>query len=163
MNAWWSPPSKKDIDDKDRLEVLAALKGVETATRLARTGSCEWANEGRAVWAMRQLQALNGAEEELRKVRVHLCIAARGSELSLREIAEVAGTTHPTVQKWSQSPAPFLQGSPAGSAERPPWILTNDDLLQVAKDAGISEDIATSLIEDAKPSTEGGGGNASSQ
>lgn len=156
MSAWWSPPAKKDLDDRNRLEILAALKGIENAVSLASKGSHEWADEGRAVWAMRQLQALAGAEEELRKVRVHLCVAARDSGLTLREVAEVAGTTHPTVQKWTRSPAPFVR-EPQGGAEQPPWVPDDDALRQIAREAGISDDVVASLLGEVEGDDDGEG------
>lgn len=154
MSAWWSPPVKKDLDDRSRLEVLAALRGVEASVGLALKGSHEWADEGRAVWAMRQLQALAGAEEELRKVRVHLCVAARDSGLTLREVAEVAGTTHPTVQKWTRSPAPFARKS-QGDTGQPPWVPDDDALRQIAREAGINDGIVASLLGEVEAGDDG--------
>lgn len=148
-STWWSPPTPRGgTRGKERLEVAVALKGVENAASLARTGSDEWMKEGRAIWAMRQLQALRGAEEELRKVRAHLCVAARNEGLSLREIADVAGTTHATVRSWSRSPAPFVQGSPGGSDERHPWLLSGDELRQVASEAGVGGDALASMLSE---------------
>lgn len=147
-STWWSPPSPGGMGDEERLGVAASLKGVEKAASLARTGSHEWAESGRAVWAMRQLQALRGAEEELRKVRVHLCATARDAGLPLREVAEVAGVTHPTVSKWTRSPGSGRKDEPPHDEGFLPWLLSDDELRQVASEAGVGGNALASMLSE---------------
>lgn len=136
--------------EADAREIMAAWAKRNSPRRQDRARAAE----GRAVWAMRQLQALAGAEEELRKVRVHLCVAARDSGLTLREVAEVAGTTHPTVQKWTRSPAPFARKS-QGDTGQPPWVPDDDALRQIAREAGINDGIVASLLGEVEAGDDG--------
>lgn len=134
--------------------MLTALKGVSDAADLALNGGQQWAQQGRAVWAMRQLQALRGAEEELRGIRAQLCADARDSGISLREIAEAAGTTHATVRKWAsdagwaEQDAPRSQNPWEADSSRPRWALEADDIRELARQAGIDAQVAESLIAD---------------
>lgn len=145
MSYWWKPSDRREVDDVHRLELLVALKEVEAAAKLASDGSAEWATEGKATWAMRQLQALRGAEELLRDARVQLCRDARDAGLTLREIAEVAGTTHPTVSKWTAGERTTPTRN--ANADTPPWTLTAEGVREVASQAGVEPVAADVIIE----------------
>lgn len=155
MTNWWRPSADHGgVDDKHRLEVLTALKGISDAVNLALDGNQQWAEQGRAVWAMRQLQALRGAEEELRGLRAQLCADARDAGISLREIAAAAGTTHATVRKWAsdagwaEQDAPRSQNPWEDNSSRPRWALEADDIRELARQASIDAQVAESFIAD---------------
>ncbi|MFI2105471.1 helix-turn-helix domain-containing protein [Isoptericola sp. NPDC019693] len=135
---WWTPGRHIiEVPPPDRLTALVALSGVRDAVDLALEHQDEWTD--RAIWSMRLLQALRGAEEEIRFLREALADAAVDEGVSLRQVAQATGVTHATVRKWINGRAGDTPPSQDPSASDPPmWALDRERIRELGKRAGLT-------------------------